>query len=182
MFKHGSVKTCEREGSGNIFNDDRIIILIRGLPGSGKSTLAETFAYRDGQDDIFEADQFFNRPDGTYVFEQDRIKMAHEDCQRRVEDRLKSDDHRMLLKIANTFTQNWEMKPYFELAAKYQCKIHVITCEGDYGNVHGVPEEKVQQMRERWEPLRLEIVYDEDSCLDDDDGYYLKVSERKEGE
>jgi len=180
MFKHGSKNTCEGEGYGNIFSDRRIIVLIRGLPGSGKSTLAETFAYRDGQADIFEADQFFHRPDGTYVFEQDRIKMAHEDCQRRVEDRLNSDDYRMLLKVANTFTQNWEMKPYFELAAKHKCKIHVITCEGDYENVHGVPEEKVQQMRERWEPLRLEIVYD--ALADGESGgeNYLKVSEKED--
>ena len=105
--------------------------------------------------------------------------MAHEDCQRRVEKKMKEDDW-TLLKVANTFTQNWEMKPYFELAVKYNYVVHVITCEGSYENVHGVPEEKIQQMRERWEPLRLEIVYDATADEDSDGAYCLKVSEKED--
>ena len=32
----------------------------------------------------------------------------------------------------------------------------LITVDGKFGNVHGVPEEKVQQMRDRFEHLTLE--------------------------
>jgi len=55
--------------------------------------------------------------------------------------------------VSNTFTQEWEMEPYFELAKKYGYKVFSIVIENRHGNKnkHGVPEDKVEQMKNRFE-------------------------------
>jgi len=55
--------------------------------------------------------------------------------------------------ISNTFTQEWEMKPYFELAEKYGYKIFTVIVENRHGgkNIHGVPDDKLEIMRNRFE-------------------------------
>ena len=55
--------------------------------------------------------------------------------------------------VSNTFTQEWEMKPYFELAQEHGYMVFSIIVENRHGgtNIHGCPEEKVEQMRNRFE-------------------------------
>jgi hypothetical protein len=55
--------------------------------------------------------------------------------------------------VSNTFTQEWEMEPYFELAEKYGYDVFSIIVENRHGgkNIHDCPEEKVQIMRDRFE-------------------------------
>ncbi len=43
------------------------------------------------------------------------------------------------------------MKPYIDLADKYGYTVFVIRCENDFGTVHGVPPDKIKQMKERFE-------------------------------
>jgi hypothetical protein len=55
--------------------------------------------------------------------------------------------------VSNTFTQEWEMKPYFDLANTYGYQVFSLVVENRHGgsNQHGVPEDKVQIMRDRFE-------------------------------
>lgn len=55
--------------------------------------------------------------------------------------------------VSNTFTQEWEMEPYFEMAKKYGYKVFTMIVENRHGNksVHDVPEDKVEQMKNRFE-------------------------------
>ena len=55
--------------------------------------------------------------------------------------------------VSNTFTQEWEMKPYFELAKKYGYKIFTVIVENRHGgkNIHGVPDDKLEIMKNRFE-------------------------------
>jgi hypothetical protein len=55
--------------------------------------------------------------------------------------------------VSNTFTQEWEMKPYFELAKKYGYKVFSLIVENRHGGVnqHNVPEDKIEQMKTRFE-------------------------------
>lgn len=132
---------------------EKNLYIIRGVPGSGKSTLAKSIA-KPWQ--IFEADQFFMKK-GKYCFDFTKIKLAHESCKRRVHYWM----HPGLLNwlffrnivVSNTFTQEWEMKFYQIIAKKYGYKVTTIIVENRHGgqNEHGVPEEKVQQMRDRFE-------------------------------
>ena len=121
------------------------LFLIRGLPGSGKTTLAKRMA--EAMNAIhYEADMFFMRSDGQYDFRPEALRLAHEWCQSQTRAALALGADVI---VSNTFTQNWEMCPYLEMGAD---KVTVITCEGDYGNVHGVPESAIERMRDRWEP------------------------------
>jgi hypothetical protein len=55
--------------------------------------------------------------------------------------------------VSNTFTQEWEMEPYFELAKKYGYKVFTVIVENRHGgtNEHNVPEDKIEQMKTRFE-------------------------------
>ena len=55
--------------------------------------------------------------------------------------------------VSNTFTQEWEMKDYYDLAEKYGYKVVSLIVENRHGgkNVHGVPEDKLEIMKNRFE-------------------------------
>jgi hypothetical protein len=55
--------------------------------------------------------------------------------------------------VSNTFTQEWEMDTYYELAKQYGYTVFSIIVENRHGgiNQHGVPEDKLQQMSDRFE-------------------------------
>jgi hypothetical protein len=55
--------------------------------------------------------------------------------------------------VSNTFTQEWEMEPYYKMAEKYGYRVHSLIVENRHGgiNEHGVPEDKLQAMRDRFE-------------------------------
>jgi phenolic acid decarboxylase len=55
--------------------------------------------------------------------------------------------------VSNTFTQEWEMEPYFEMARRYGYRVHTVIVENRHGgsNVHGVPEDKLEIMKNRFE-------------------------------
>jgi hypothetical protein len=62
------------------------------------------------------------------------------------------DGHEKII-VSNTFTQEWEMKSYYELAKKYGYRVHSIIVENRHGGVneHGVPEDKIQMMKDRFQ-------------------------------
>jgi len=116
------------------------LVIIRGLPGSGKSTLAQTFTgYLH-----FEADMYFVDDKGNYTFNPSHIKNAHQWCQQSVRTAL---EHGHNVVVSNTFVKKWEMDFYIRL----QPHADVITCCGDYGNIHNVPDEVIQRMKNTWE-------------------------------
>ena len=55
--------------------------------------------------------------------------------------------------VSNTFTQEWEMKPYFEWAEDFGYKVFSIIVENRHGgeNVHNVPQETLEKMKNRFE-------------------------------
>jgi len=129
---------------------EKMLYLVRGIPGSGKSTFAKNLV---GEKDYChkEADMFFVDRDGNYNFEPSKIKDAHQWCQEEM-DFLMRLEHSPLA-VSNTFTQEWELQPYYELAIKYGYYVTSIIVENRHEgtNEHGVPEDKVQIMKERFE-------------------------------
>jgi len=128
----------------------KTLYIVRGVPGSGKSTFAKSIGGIH-----IEADQFFME-NGKYNFDITKIKLAHKYCQNQTEAWMKTDgaqvnNHKIV--VSNTFTQEWEMKPYFELAEKYGYIVFTVIVENRHGhkNIHDVPEDKIQQMKDRFE-------------------------------
>jgi len=129
---------------------EKMLYLVRGLPGSGKSTFSKTLGGIH-----IEADQYFVDVEGNYNFDGSKIKLAHEYCRTQTEAWMKTDGDQVNVNkiiVSNTFTQEWEMEPYFELAKTYGYKVFSIIVENRHKgtNVHGVPEEKIEQMKNRF--------------------------------
>jgi predicted kinase len=129
------------------------LILLRGLPGSGKTTLAKVILQirESDEPEILSADDFFINQNGEYIFDSSQLKEAHNYCQFRCSERMRQQKSKIV--VANTFTQEWEMKIYFDMAERYNYRVHTVIVENRHGNqnIHGVPEDKLQQMKDRFE-------------------------------
>jgi broad-specificity NMP kinase len=127
----------------------KTLILLRGLPGSGKSTLAKMLV---GDKDYRhkESDMYFVDSEGNYKFRQSDLPKAHIWCQDEVEFLMKY-EHSPIV-VSNTFTQEWEMEAYNLLAETYGYRVSSIIVENRHGGVneHGVPDDKLEQMRDRF--------------------------------
>lgn len=86
--------------------------------------------------------------DGQYMFDATKLGDAHKDCLWRVTDAL---DGGLDAIVSNTFTRQWEMQPYIDYCINRKYDYTIIKAEGRFQNVHNVPEEALQRMKERWE-------------------------------
>jgi predicted kinase len=132
----------------------KALTLVRGLPGAGKSTFAN-FIWNNYA--ICEADKYFVGEDGVYRFDGSKLKEAHKWCRDEVErmmnDNLNNPQYYPEIAVSNTFTQEWEMEEYYKLAEKYGYKVFSIIVENRHNGVneHGVPANKLEQMRNRFQ-------------------------------
>jgi predicted kinase len=120
------------------------LFLLRGLPGSGKSTLAEQLGGSH-----FETNKYFVDEHGNYNFDGSKLKVAHQWCQELVGTAMilnHTTGENETIVVSNTFTQEWEMQSYFDLAKSWDYTVFSIVVENRHGGVnqHGVPEEKLQ--------------------------------------
>lgn len=122
------------------------LLLVRGLPSSGKTTLAKKIC-----DIVVSADDYFYDLKGNYNFDANQLGSAHRYCKESVELNMMRDGENTIA-VANTFTTEKEMKPYFDLADKYGYTVTTVIVESRHGNKndHRVPNETVEKMRNRF--------------------------------
>ena len=125
------------------------LYLIRGVPGSGKSSLASQLFGAGVVDDVFEADTYFYDTAGNYNFDASQLGAAHLQCQK--------DTDRALYRgvdvaVSNTSTTEKEVEIYRKIAADNGAKFISLVVETRHNNknIHGVPDEKIEQMRKRF--------------------------------
>lgn len=123
----------------------KMLYIIRGIPGSGKSTMARKLA----PNAAFEADAYMVDQQGNYAFDPSRLGEVHQKCYEAVRDALMQDIANVA--VANTFVKRWEYQKYVDLANELGVKYEIIVCNGGYKNIHGVPEEAIQRMKDNWE-------------------------------
>jgi len=130
----------------------RHLYLLRPLPGSGTSPLPRFVG-----DAFVEADMFFLK-NGKYEFDGSKIRDAHAWCQSTVREwmQMNADTYGLEyseIAVSNTFTQEWEMEAYYDLAKEFNYKVFSIIVENrhDGVNSHGVPEDKLEAMKSRFE-------------------------------
>ena len=124
------------------------LVILRGLPGSGKSTIANLLV--SNPDHVFEADKYFYRPDGTYLFNFNQLHSAHEWCKYEVESAMKSNIETIV--VSNTSTVESEFKYFIELAESYDYDVFSLIVENRHGHVsvHDVPEITMEKMEKRF--------------------------------
>jgi len=144
---------------------NKYLVILRGVSGSGKSTYASKLAVRlyDYMNPprsvyICSADKFFKRPNGTYDFNPRLLGEAHEWCFEMVDSQM--DFKTQVIILDNTNTRRWEYEKYIELANRrgYIVKERIIGKFDEASvklyasrNQHGVPEESVRKMADRFE-------------------------------
>jgi predicted kinase len=125
---------------------EKVLYIVRGIPGSGKSTFAKQLTAN-----VFEADHYFYDENCNYKFDPTKIKDAHQDCQDNVKHAMVSSIPKIA--VSNTSTMEWELAPYYILAEQYGYSIFSVVVENRHNgvNVHGVPKDKLEQMKTRFE-------------------------------
>jgi predicted kinase len=125
---------------------EEILIIVRGISGSGKSTFAKFLATPDF---ICTADDYLME-NGKYVWSPEKLGIAHKKCQSKCENLMRLRFPRVV--IANTSTTERELRPYYDLAKKYNYKVFSVIVENRHGgkDEHNVPEETIQKMLERF--------------------------------
>ncbi len=104
--------------------NNKTLILMRGVPSSGKSYRAKELSLGDDSI-IFSADHYFGKTPEEYVanWSIDKLSTAHKECQKNV--RMLMQRQLPLAIVDNTNTMVRELMPYFEMAVQYQYKVRI---------------------------------------------------------
>lgn len=119
----------------------RMLICIQGVSGSGKTTLARLISARLGIP-FYEADFHFMKG-GEYRFNYTELPQAHRECQEGVRAALESG---VSCIVSNTSLADGEIAVYREIAEAAGVRFVLVRTQGEYGNVHGVPDEALKRM------------------------------------
>ena len=95
------------------------VTLLRGPSGTGKSTLAKQLV---GNGVILSTDDYFMK-DGIYDFDPTKLGVYHKNNQDRAEKNMIDGISPII--VDNTFSKEWEMKPYVQLADKYGYEVDI---------------------------------------------------------
>lgn len=121
------------------------LFILRGIPGCGKSTLAKSLGGKHVEADMYHLDK-----DGNYNWKPEKVKESHNWCQTIVGGWMSDGEERIV--VSNTFTQDWELKPYLEWAEDFGYRVFSLIVENRHNgvNVHNVPEDTISKMKDRF--------------------------------
>ena len=136
----------------------KICYILRGLSGTGKSTLAKALGNKGS---IFSTDDLF-MVDGEYQFDPSKLGEYHAENLRLATEfmeRFAPHTTPAICVIDNTNTQHWEYEKYLDAAKENGCMVQIISVDWKREDIplyaernsHGVPEEAIQRMADRWE-------------------------------
>jgi len=127
------------------------LILMRAAPGSGKSTwVRDNILSKFPNAVVCSADDFFIRlGNGEYIFESSLLFAAHNQCFRRARKAMERSE--MLIVIDNTNIKRRDYERYVECAKENGYMVYQKVVDGNFNNVHGVPDEKVNLMKKNFE-------------------------------
>ena len=133
------------------------LILVRGVSGAGKSTIADMMDWLGHETVSFSTDDMF-MVDGNYEFDPSLLGENHDAVVQKVRDVMIARYEVRIpetIIVHNTFTEEWEMKPYFELAEEFNWRVHTIIVENRHGSksIHYVPDDVIKAQKERFEVI-----------------------------
>lgn len=128
---------------------DQHLIALRGVSGSGKTTEARALHLAIPGSRIHAADDYQVDAQGNYAFDPKRLSECHQKCRDAVRRDLRSG---FTVIVHNTMTTEKEVEEYHAIAREMGVRFVSMVVENRHGstNVHGVPEDKLQQQLERF--------------------------------
>lgn len=134
------------------------LIIVRGVPGTGKSTFCRTVF----PNILHLENDMYHYSDGVYRFNQLKQWKAIEWCLNTAEAALKN---KMDVVVSNTFTRKSFVDSYRKMAEYVGADFEVYRMDGsvNFGNVHEVPEEVFQSMKDGFEDYPGEILVKQNS-------------------
>lgn len=124
-------------------------IIIRGIPGSGKSTLAKQIAAANNTD-YSETDQFLYNEKGEYEWTQERHSHAIDLHHELVSEKFRNKDPMII--VTGVYTRWRAIRDYVEMAQECGYEVQIIQVNGDYGSIHNLDAEKMEEFRKRFIP------------------------------
>ena len=84
------------------------------------------------------------------MFDGSKLPDAHNWCRESVKSAMVENEP--IVVVSNTFTQEWEMDAYNQLAKEFGYMVFTVIVENRHGgeNQHGVPAEAIQRMKDRF--------------------------------
>ena len=152
LLKTMEVPLLKDDNTIGFVKNSRVMVIMRGLPGSGKSTVVRLIQHVYFKAVVCSADDYFLNPQGSYIFDQGKIKAAHEACQAKALQACESGVSPVV--IDNTCVRRWEMVHYAKLADAHRYVVIVLEPQTPWKhdpaelakrNKHGVTEEILAQ-------------------------------------
>lgn len=151
--------------------EDKLLIIMRGVSGSGKSTKARALAGTNGA--IFATDDFWGP---EYNWDRARLPEAHNWNQERVKKAMA--EGRSPIVVDNMNIQAWEAKPYVQMAQQFGYRVEFHEPDTDIWkrardanallqrvandlaalNTHGVPAETIASLIAQYAPIDVQKV------------------------
>lgn len=133
---------------------DQLMILMQGAQGSGKSTTAAILmdVLRHVVPVFTVSADYFFMGYGEYRFNAVNLPNAHEWCRRIA---IKHMDAGESVIVDNCNATQKHAQPYIDMAKAAGATVVVVRRTGRYQNIHGVPEETVERVRQSLEELSV---------------------------
>jgi len=131
----------------------KVLYLITGPSGAGKTTRAKELIRQKGIRHHYEADMLMLDRNGDYAFNPRKLKECHNWCQKATDRAMKLNE---AVIVSNTMTTKREVKPYIDIAKKNGYTIIIEHLTTQYKNIHDIPQEVVDKMKNRREFFKLE--------------------------
>ena len=126
------------------------LLIVRSAPGGGKTV----FVNKMFPNILHLENDMFHYHSGEYEYSQYRMKEAIKWCVRTCEDALKNG---MDVVVSNTFVRKAFVDSYKKLAEKYGADFTVYRMMGNFNNIHNVPQNVLDNMKNNFEDYPGEI-------------------------
>lgn len=133
---------------------NQTLYIMQGASGSGKSTIAHFIQASVPNCKICSTDHHFYE-NGVYNFRPEKLGEFH--SLNLVNAKRYLDEGKSVI-VDNTNIKRWQCREYVKYAHEKGIHVVFLRVNGNFQNQHGVPPEKVAEMRNQMENLTLESV------------------------
>ncbi|MGZ3920807.1 MAG: ATP-binding protein, partial [Bacteroidia bacterium] len=107
----------------------------------------------NGKYPVFSIDDYFTNKQGLYNFEFDKNHLAYKNCEDNVRKSMEENISKIF--VDNVFSIEWEIEPYFKLAAQFNYRVFILTVENRHQNknIHDISDEQIKKMAEKYKVI-----------------------------